>query len=299
MKNRIFILHPGKANYPDIAAYRKYFNHEYEVLDGTLADYDKLQNKEEVVLWCIMGFYPKKPKAKFIIHDYRSLSVGKFNNVKDNIKKKLNYKPDLRLFLNNNVKEKLNFKDLVPFRYLDMGVPDWIFDVKEHANISGTFCYIGEMSRERKFDLVIDSFLKNKTEGQTFVLVGNPEKELFEHYKNKEGLIFTGRLPQEEALAVVKSCKYAVCYFPYHEPHCYQTPTKLLEYAALGVNIICNDSPSNINTLNKLNITAAITSSNIFNQSEFVDTKYNCYDSIQGIVWEKVIKSSKVQQLIS
>jgi glycosyltransferase involved in cell wall biosynthesis len=298
LKKKLFILHPGKANYPDIDAYRNYFNCQYAVIDGTLSDYEKVDDKSEVILWCIMGFYRKKIEAKFVIHDYRSLSVGRFMKLKDLAKRIFNVKPDLRIFLNSQVESVMGFNDIVPTCRLDMGVPKWIFDIKPVSEIKGTFCYIGEMSLERGFDKVIDSFLSNKKDQQTFVLVGSPEKEILDKYANERALVFTGRVPQQKALEIVKSSEYAVCYFPYHRPHCYQTPTKLLEYAALGVNIICNDSPSNLTVLKEYSIDATVTKKNIFDDLNLSVTKYSNLDLIKKLEWSEVIEKASVEKYI-
>jgi glycosyltransferase involved in cell wall biosynthesis len=298
VKKKIFILHPGKANYPDIDAYRSYFIDKYDVIDGTRSDYEKVTDKSEVILWCIMGFYSKKVEAKFVIHDYRSLSVGRFIKLKDLAKKIFNVKPDLRIFLNNQVEDVMEFNDTIPSCRLDMGVPKWIFGIQPVSEVKGTFCYIGEMSLERGFDKVIDSFLSNKKDKQTFVLVGNPEKKILEKYEGEKSLVFTGRVPQKTALEIVKSSEYAVCYFPYHRPHCFQTPTKLLEYAALGMNIICNDSPSNIRSLSELDIIATVTDEYIFSNLIKEKTIYNSTFKVNGLVWEKVIYNSNVESYI-
>jgi glycosyltransferase involved in cell wall biosynthesis len=298
VKKKIFILHPGKANYPDIDAYRSYFIDKYDVIDGTRSDYEKVTDKSEVILWCIMGFYSKKVEAKFVIHDYRSLSVGRFIKLKDLAKKIFNVKPDLRIFLNNQVEDVMEFNDTIPSCRLDMGVPKWIFGIQPVSEVKGTFCYIGEMSLERGFDKVIDSFLSNKKDKQTFVLVGNPEKKILEKYEGEKSLVFTGRVPQKTALEIVKSSEYAVCYFPYHRPHCFQTPTKLLEYAALGMNIICNDSPSNLRSLSELDIIATVTDEYIFSNLIKEKTIYNSTFKVNGLVWEKVIYNSNVESYI-
>ena len=298
MKSKLFILHPGKANYPDIDAYKSYFKDSYEVIDGTLSDYEKITDKSNVILWCIMGFYVNKLEAKFIIHDYRSLSVGKFKRFKDFLKNKLNCKPDLRIFLNQRVKQVMSFNDSIPSCLLDMGVPDWIFEIEPAKDIKGTFCYIGEMSLERGFDKVLDSFLNNRSKNQTFVLVGTPEPAIVDKYKDQKSLNFTGRVPQKRALEIVKACDFAVCFFPYHRPHCYQTPTKLLEYAALGMNIICNDSPSNMLTLKELKITAVITDALIFNDLNLEGTRYANESIIESLNWKAVIENSNIEKFI-
>ncbi|MFZ8776724.1 hypothetical protein ACO1Y7_27315, partial [Klebsiella quasipneumoniae subsp. similipneumoniae] len=66
-KNIIFILHPGKANYPEIDAYTSYFSKlGYKVENGTVSDYKRFNKKFECILWCIMGFFPKNLNARYV-----------------------------------------------------------------------------------------------------------------------------------------------------------------------------------------------------------------------------------------
>lgn len=296
MKN-IFFLHPGKANYPDINAYKDYFKGSFHVYDGMINDYENFQDKNNTILWCVMGFYPKKQDALYIIHDYRSLSVGRLNNLKDQIKKRFNHKPDLRIFLNERVMNKLSFSDKLPFCLLDMGVPEWIFNVNPHETISGNYCYIGEISYERKFDKLLDGFL-NFHENESFILVGDAEDKILKRYKDYKNLIFTGKVPQSEALAIVKACDYAVCFIPDHEPYCYQTPTKLLEYLALDVNIIFNKSQSNLDCIKK-SIMKNYSAKKIHfleNENNYLLLKKETPRSISS--WNEVIKSSNIVSFI-
>lgn len=296
---KIYILHPGKASYPDIHAYREYFNDKFHIYDGTVEDYRNFNDKSNTILWCIMGYYPKRLNAYRVIHDYRSLSVGKFSALKDKIKACFNIKPDVRIFLNTEVRKQMNFSDGIPEYLLDMGVPNWIFNIEPSVEFSGTFCYLGDMSLERGFDKIIDGFLRSRTKNDSFVLIGKPQKELLDKYIGTEGLIFTGFKNQREALAIVKACKYAVSFIPYHRPYCYQTPTKLLEYAALGMNIICNDSPSNIDALKSLDVEANITGGTIFDNLKLSNTIYNDINKIKSLEWPSVIEASGIVNYLS
>ena len=110
-KMKIFILHPGKANYPEISAYSEYFRQRgWVVVSGTLDQYQRLPDAGKWVLWCIMGFYPKKLAAKYVIHDYRSLSVGAYSSIKDRLKRALHPKPNLRIFQNSLILGLMGFQ---------------------------------------------------------------------------------------------------------------------------------------------------------------------------------------------
>lgn len=302
-KVRIFILHPGKANYPEISAYRNYLASRFEVLDGTEAEYLQFPHKRESILWCLMGFIPVKLDAKYVIHDYRSLSTGRMCAIKDWLKKTLNTKPSLRIFQNSKMSDVMDFRDNIPEVLLPMGVPDWIPELRLHGSddgVLGTYCYIGEMSFERKFDRMLEAFLAYRNSEETLLLVGSPEERIRRKYSSTEGLIFTGRLPQPEALQAVLRSSYAISFFPYHRPHCFQAPTKLLEYAALGMRIIANDSPGNTDTISQLGISAVISSPYIFDSDQLRDNLVELQPTLNaGTRWMDVISKSGIDGQLS
>ena len=300
---RIFILHPGKANYPEISAYREYFKADFEVTDGTMEEYNLLDNKDNIIAWCIMGYYPKKITAKYIIHDYRSLSVGKLARLKDTVKRFNNHTPDLRIYQNKLIEEAMNFKDDVASLYIPMGVPEWIFTLESDDTLKqGTFCYIGEICRERGIDKLISAFDTNSRPDDTLVLVGTPEPVIFEKYKAHNKIIFTGRLSQKQALQTVKNCRYTICTIPSRYPYCFQIPTKFIEYASLKKTIICNKSPSNYLANSEVEANVIFTDSdNVFSKALFSDlNSYNEKNIIDqtSLSWPNVLKNSGISAFI-
>lgn len=300
---RIFILHPGKANYPEISAYREYFKADFEVADGTMEEYNLLDNKDNIIAWCIMGYYPKKITAKYIIHDYRSLSVGKLARLKDTVKRFNNHTPDLRIYQNKLIEEAMNFKDDVASLYIPMGVPEWIFTLESDDTLKqGTFCYIGEICRERGIDKLISAFDTNSRPDDTLVLVGTPEPGIFEKYKAHNKIIFTGRLSQKQALQTVKNCRYTICTIPSRYPYCFQIPTKFIEYASLKKTIICNKSPSNYLANGEVEANVIFTDSdNVFSKDLFSElNSYNEKNIIDqtSLSWPNVLKNSGITAFI-
>lgn len=194
----------------------------------------------------------------------------------------------------------MNFNDGVPVAMLPMGVPDWIFSEGESSPDAPvhTFCYIGEMSKERRFDRVLSSYVDYaRNRDCSFILVGKPEDEIYRRFNGSRGLHFAGRKPQKETLAIVSAAEFAVCYFPVHRPHCFQTPTKLLEYAALGKRILCNDSVSNISTANDLAIGTVIAGRYVFDalgDAWQTQAPYNEPDRLRGLTWDSVLNDSGV-----
>jgi glycosyltransferase involved in cell wall biosynthesis len=270
-----------------------------------ITDYGKIGDPENYVLWCIMGFYPKKLVARYIIHDYRSLSVGSYITLKDAAKRVLQPRPHLRIFQNDSMRELMNFKDGVETILLPMGVPDWIFSSQTLGNgslPSGTFCYMGEITRERGVDEFLAGFVSAGRSSETLVLVGAVEKEIADTYQGAPGLIFTGRLSQRDALDVVKNCTFAISTIPYTRPYNVQTPTKLLEYAALGKRIICNDSPSNLNAAAAFGIQCKVTGPDIFaGMGHLSDSAVPLNDpsTLEHLRWNNVIAASGIDRCLN
>ena len=153
MRNKVFFIHQGKAHLPEIIAYSKFFSSKgfetHEILYQNLMKMDT-DFLKDCILWYFMGFYNKKILSKLTIHDYRSLSTGSFAIIKDFLKRTLNLKPDLRVFLNEEVKENLNFNDEVPYFFINMGLPSTIstyvnLDVEPEYD----FIYVGAITYER------------------------------------------------------------------------------------------------------------------------------------------------------
>lgn len=239
---RIIFVHEGKAAYPDVAACKSHFEDRYiveertpaEVADGSAGD---------AVLWYMMGFHVRRPPALATIHDYRSLSVGRGRRLKDRLKRMFNYEPTLRLYQNRAIKQALGFGDSVPELFLPMGVPNDIASYRGAATAGDDYCYMGSMLPERQVELMIDSFLKRFGAARRLTLFGAAPAALVQRYRSHANIVFSGMLPQPELFGRLGDFGAAVCYFPNHYPHVLQTPTKLLEYAALGMRIIANEQP--------------------------------------------------------
>ena len=97
-----------RAFLPESYAYRAYFkSHGFscELIDkgsSQILDYD--------AVFLFHGFHPFWRKyPDFVIGEYNSLSTGKLNRFKDILKRVINVRPNLYIFLNESVREKLWF----------------------------------------------------------------------------------------------------------------------------------------------------------------------------------------------
>jgi len=302
---RIIIIHPGKANYPEVRAYKNFFRKSYEISVIRKDELKATSFSRDTILWFIMGFYPKKYSAGFIIHDYRSLSVGLFPRLKDMIKKYFNSKPNLRIFLNENIARQMNFKDNVPKVFIDMGVPDEIEKYIIHREYESSltykydFIYVGEISKERESHKMIEKFLKKYGEKKTFLLVGNAEYDIKQKFKKHSNIFFTGRVPQEKVFEFIKEAEFCVNFIPNKYPYYYQTSTKLLEYAALRKKIISSNIKSNIITAKKYNIKTLFVNDFEFpSENVLIKIAPNTNFDFKKIKWSELIKNSGIRNFI-
>lgn len=121
---KILFLHPGKANLPEISIYKKFFSRYcfvncQDLSSYSLSDFD--------LIWQFMGVDFHFRKSIPTIHEYASLSVGRGNRIKDIMKRWLNARPSMRIFLNPSIRDAYGFADGVPYCYRDMGVDPRFF----------------------------------------------------------------------------------------------------------------------------------------------------------------------------
>lgn len=145
-----------------------------------------------------------------------------------------------------------------------MGVPaallSWIHQTDRPSIISQRIVYLGTLSSSRQLNVMIDAFnlVHAKFPNATLLMIGDgdfPEERLALQEKvNALGLFdavtFTGFLPIQEAWQLTASAE--VCLSPYapNQVLSSTSPTKLVEYMALGRPVVCNTHPEQSKVIN-------------------------------------------------
>lgn len=297
----IHFFHEDKAPYPEIAAYREFFGRWASTSEGSEADIPKDVRCDDLIIWHMMGFYPRRSQARLVIHDYRSLSTGRFRRLKDFVKRAFNVRPDIRVCQNELIRDAMAFGDDRPSALIPMGVPSWIFDLRwDMADQRYDFGYVGVITKERGFRRALRSFIDTYQGTRSWLLIGPAERSLQEEFGNLPGIEFVGRLPQRDALAKLLTARCGVALLPGHPPYCWQTPTKLLEYAAMGMPILANNSPMNLETIKTHRIQATITSIDIFSSApDAANMADNKATDLRHLDFQTVISGSDIVDLIS
>jgi glycosyltransferase involved in cell wall biosynthesis len=137
-----------------------------------------------------------------------------------------------------------------------MGVPKRLLDwasARQTDIVAGRIVYIGTMASVRRLDVLVNAFaiVHARYPQTTLLMVGDGdhpnERSTLEDQVATLGLIeatcFTGFVPIEEAWSYAASA--AVCLSPFFPTKILAStsPTKLVEYMALGRPVVCNDHP--------------------------------------------------------
>lgn len=137
-----------------------------------------------------------------------------------------------------------------------MGVPARIFDWVKNNKVQvvpGRIVYLGTLAIVRKLDMLLDAFklVKQSVPNAQLLFIGDgdapSERQALDTKSAELGLsldiVFTGFLPMEEAWAL--SASAAVCVSPIYPSSIFApaSPTKLVEYLALGRPVVCNAHP--------------------------------------------------------
>ncbi len=244
MKSIVFERRKG-VYLPEINAYIHYVNNfmdgfkaydSAEIVDYNPNDYD--------VVWKFLGIdgfwtEPINPDA-MLVHEYNSLSTGNFAHFKNNLKRLINRKPDMRVFLTEAVKRDFSFTDDTPAFLRDMGVGAHFFN-KRSKTQKYDFVYVGSIAgREAIIKQTLDHF-KDTLKDASLLVIGNIPENIQNHYKECNNIIFTGRIEHDEIPKYLQSARFGLNLMPDIYPLNAQTATKVIEYCALGMPIISTD----------------------------------------------------------
>jgi len=294
-RREITLVRSARAHLPEIEAYREVLASVYDVKvieESALKTHGNLD-----ILWLFMGIHRSRYGARVVVHDYRSLSTGKFPRIKDRIKKVTSAKPDLRVFLTPEIELKYGFRDQIPSACIDMGVPSFMLQRTESKVVGDfDFCYVGSISRLRGIPEMLESFIHSPYKKKKLLLVGHAEPEIIERFAS-ENVIFSGVVSQQEVKTFIESSACCICKIPAGYPYDFQTPTKLLEYAALGKKIIANTSPCNQKAALKHEIEVNWCSDLIFDTPFDLDqsSENHSFDP-NSVSWDQIIRSSGVME---
>lgn len=146
-----------------------------------------------------------------------------------------------------------------------MGVPPELMNWREHnpdvETVAGRVVYVGTLVRVRRLGTLIESFasVHRQIPHARFVVVGDGVKPderreletLAQRLRIGEVVTFTGFVPMDEAWCWAASAE--VCVSPFYPTFELRStsPTKLVEYMALGKPVVVNDHPEQADVISR------------------------------------------------
>ncbi len=113
--------------------------------------------------------------------------------------------------------------------------------------------YLGTLERQRRIEVILEMFalVLARSPAAVLVIVGDTEHRDYraslartaEALGIADSIIWTGWLPANQAWRYVRSAEVGLSPVPRGVVYDCSTPTKIVEYLALGVPVVANDSP--------------------------------------------------------
>ena len=228
MIRKVAIEISDKAFLPEAYAYCDYFRAKGLECELVTKGMPGFLEYDAVLLF--HGFHPFwRHYPKFIIGEYHSLSVGHCSRWKDALKRILNVRSDILIFLNDTVRKKLWFSHRSKFLLRGMGCEKIDHLRREAVSKKYDIVYAGSQ-RDGLWEYVY----KFLTFGMTVAVVGNDDS-----YK-KEGLTCFGRVSPCKAREIILQSRYGLNFTPNVFPLNIQDSTKVIEYCSAGLGVITN-----------------------------------------------------------
>lgn len=166
------------------------------------------------------------------------------------------------------MKQQLSAKGIDPARItaVPMGVDPAIVKAADQmgpiARQPGTRAvYLGSLDRMRQPEVMVDAaiLVRQRVPDFELIVVGSAEDPadrtfLEDHVKNTGSEQFVklmGRMPQLDALRIAKSAQVGLSPIPRSPLFDVASPTKTVEYMALGIPVVGNDQPEQAQILNE------------------------------------------------
>lgn len=267
-----------KAFLPEAYAYRDFF-----VQNGLDCNFVSKGDPHLLDYDCVLlfhGFHPFwKRYPKFVIGEYHSLSTGRLNRVKDLIKRALNVRSDLYVFLNEEVRRGLWFSNNINYITRAMGYSKKDFDRFRNEKKKFDLVYCGSY-REGLSEVLI----RLAGLGMKIAVVG-PDIDF-----QNELITSFGRVDPSEARRIISQATHGLNYTPDVFPLNIQDSTKVIEYCAAGLGVITNRY-SWVNNFELVQGARFLTLDDVRSIKD-VETFDFCVPDVSDLEWDSIIGRS-------
>lgn len=231
----VAIVLTGRAYLPEAYAYRRYLirrGHRAECVAGP----DAIGDADIAIVFSIRDQWAAQRSGAKIVHEYHSLSTGRFKAAKHLVKRMLAPRPAGRIFLNDHVAARYGFQGGIPAIVRPMGIDAEFFGCAAGGKPDKDIVYCGSLGRRG----VLPTIAGLAGLGFSLLVIGEvPDRTDIGAFTGLP-VEFTGQLPREALPAALSRARFGLNVTPDVYPYNVQTSTKTIEYAAAGLGIISN-----------------------------------------------------------
>lgn len=231
----VAIVLTGRAYLPEAFAYRRYLTergHRAECVDGP----DAIGDADIAIVFSIRDQWAARRSGAKVVHEYHSLSTGRFKAAKHLIKRVLAPRPAGRIFLNDHVAARYGFQGGTPAIVRPMGIDAEFFGCALGSAPDKDIVYCGSLGRSG----VLPTIAKLAERGFSLLVIGGVPDGTDLGAFTGLSVEFTGQLPREALPAALARARFGLNVTPDAYPYNVQTSTKTIEYAAAGLGIVSN-----------------------------------------------------------
>lgn len=279
MIKSIAIEKSEKAFLPEAYAYRNYFRQ-----NGYVCEFVNKNSKEALDFDAIILFHGLHPfwkkYPKFVISEYNSLSTGRFNRLKDLVKRILNIRGDLYIFLNEEVREHMFFTSKTNYIVRSMG---------HSSNFTNT------SSHNKNFDVIYSGSYRPGLTHQIDNLANLGLKVAvvgFDYKSENSNIISFGRVSPSKAMNLIAQSRYGLNYTPNIFPLNIQDSTKVIEYCAAGLGVITNRYKW-INDFEQSTQSKFLSLDDIHTYEDVINFDFKSAD-ISNLSWSSILETSNI-----
>lgn len=268
-----------KAFLPEAYAYRNYFRQNGYVCDFVDRNSKEALNFDAIILF--HGFHPFWRKyPRFVISEYHSLSTGSFNKLKNILKRTLNVRGDLYIFLNEDVRKNMFFTSKTNHIIRGMGYSSDLISVKSH---------------EKKFDIIYSGSYRPGLEDHINTLANLGLKIAvvgFDYKSKNSNIISFGKVEPSEVIHLISQAKYGLNYTPNIFPLNIQDSTKVIEYCAAGLGVITNRYKW-INDFEQSTKASFLSLNDIHKREDVIKFDFKS-PNISHLSWSSILETSRI-----
>ncbi len=235
---KVCFIQSGKAYLPEVYAYSKFLKQKN--ISNVIVSSDQEAKGINAKIYYRFGglLHSRISVGSIEIHEYHTVSTGRFLKLKNIIKSLFSVKPDYLSFLNKFVDDNYFFSSSMPRFYRDMGADEELLTIrKSPSKKKFDICYFGSLSNRKG---VVDSILKLSQTGYTFVVGGNAVQSDVELLRACQNITYLGVCERDTVYKYIEKSRFGLNIIPDEFPLTHQTSTKAIEYLVAGLPIISN-----------------------------------------------------------